>query len=280
MFKLGFIDYFLDEWHANQYPNWIREASGGDMAVTHAFGLIDGPGGKLTSAAWCEKHGVVHCKTMEELIAACDGLIVLSPDNPEMHLQLCEKPLQSGKPTYVDKTFSPDLATAQAIFDIAAQHNTPCYSTSALRYANEYQGIDTAAITALRSYGPGTLGNYSVHQLEPLCMLMQAAPARVLCLTGDKCVSMLVQFADGRHATVSNFEQGSGFKMDICTGQGVTELTIQSDFFKEFIKVLVQFFRDSKVSVPHADTLRIMALREAALRAAQTPGQWVEVPGK
>ena len=116
---------------------------------------------------------------------------MLSPDNPEKHLQLCEKPLQSGKPTYVDKTFSPDLATAQAIFDIAAQHNTPCYSTSALRYASEYQGIDTAAITALRSYGPGTLGNYSVHQLEPLCMLMQAVPERVLCLTGDKCVSML-----------------------------------------------------------------------------------------
>ncbi|MGI6634881.1 MAG: Gfo/Idh/MocA family protein [Christensenellales bacterium] len=278
MFKIGFIDYFLDEWHSNHYPNWIKEASEGDMAVTHAFGLIDGPGNKLTNAVWCKKNNIVHCQTVEELIAACDGLIVLSPNNPEMHLQLCEKALQSGKPTYVDKTFSPDLVTGEAIFAIADRHGTPCYSASALRYASEYQGIDASAITALRSYGSGEFINYNVHQLEPLCMLMQVVPSRVLCLTGDKCVSMLVQFIDGRHATVSIFEQGSGFKMDVCTSKGVTELTIQSDFFKAFIKVLVQFFRDSKVPVPHAETLRIMALREAGLRAAQTPGQWVDVP--
>ena len=24
--RIGFIDYFLDEWHANNYPQWIKEA--------------------------------------------------------------------------------------------------------------------------------------------------------------------------------------------------------------------------------------------------------------
>lgn len=28
MKKIGFIDYFLDEWHANNYPDWIRETAG------------------------------------------------------------------------------------------------------------------------------------------------------------------------------------------------------------------------------------------------------------
>ena len=23
--KIGFIDYYLDEWHANNYPDWFRE---------------------------------------------------------------------------------------------------------------------------------------------------------------------------------------------------------------------------------------------------------------
>ena len=27
MKKIGFIDFFLDEWHANNYPKWIRQAS-------------------------------------------------------------------------------------------------------------------------------------------------------------------------------------------------------------------------------------------------------------
>ena len=25
MKKIGFIDFYLDEWHANNYPAWIRE---------------------------------------------------------------------------------------------------------------------------------------------------------------------------------------------------------------------------------------------------------------
>ena len=31
--KIGFIDYYLDEWHANNYPEFIRKASGGKAAA-------------------------------------------------------------------------------------------------------------------------------------------------------------------------------------------------------------------------------------------------------
>ena len=27
MKKIGFIDYYLSEWHANNYPAWINEAA-------------------------------------------------------------------------------------------------------------------------------------------------------------------------------------------------------------------------------------------------------------
>ena len=27
MKKIGFIDYFLSQWHANNYPAWIKEAN-------------------------------------------------------------------------------------------------------------------------------------------------------------------------------------------------------------------------------------------------------------
>ena len=45
--KIGFIDYYLDEWHANKYPAWIKEASNGEMEVTLAYALIDGPDGRI-----------------------------------------------------------------------------------------------------------------------------------------------------------------------------------------------------------------------------------------
>ena len=35
--KIGFIDYYLDEWHANKYPAWIKEASNGFCVFFHSL---------------------------------------------------------------------------------------------------------------------------------------------------------------------------------------------------------------------------------------------------
>ena len=43
MKRIGFIDYYLDEWHANNYPQLIKEVSGGELEVTCAYAVIDSP---------------------------------------------------------------------------------------------------------------------------------------------------------------------------------------------------------------------------------------------
>lgn len=175
MQTIGFIDYFLDEWHANNYPEWIKQASGGELQVAYAYGKIDSPRpGGLTTDDWCAKYGITRCATIEEVVEKSDCLLVLSPDNCEMHEELCQIPLRSGKRTYVDKTFAPDLAAAERLFAIARQSGTPCYSTSALRFAAEYRDIRPDEVTAVSCWGPNDFDTYSVHQLEPLMMLMRA----------------------------------------------------------------------------------------------------------
>ena len=273
--KIGFIDYYLDEWHANNYPNWIKEASGGEMEVVCAFGLIDSPIGGRTNAKWCEDMGIRQAASIEEVIESSDVLIVLSPDNCEMHEQLCQLPLRSGKPTYIDKTFAPDLPTAQRIFAIADEYGTPCYSTSALRYATEYK--DLGKVQAIASWGPNGFETYSIHQLEPIMMLMQAEPKRVMALTGDKWYIMTIEFVDGRAATLTGYAAGSPFAMNVTGENGAKVINVESDFFGGFIANLVEFFRDSTKIVPHADTLRIMAVRGAGLKALETPGEWVDI---
>ena len=69
-----------------------------------------------------------------------------------MHLTLCEKPLKIKKTVYVDKTFAPDEETAKKIFAFAEESGTPCYSTSALRYSEEYRDIE--GVNAISSWGP------------------------------------------------------------------------------------------------------------------------------
>ena len=117
--KIGFIDYYLDEWHANNYPEWIKEASGGEMTVEYAFAETASPHTGVTTEEWCSRTGITQVGSIEELVEKSDAIIVLSPDNCERHEMLSRLPLLSGKPVYIDKTFAPDLDTAKRIFALA-----------------------------------------------------------------------------------------------------------------------------------------------------------------
>ena len=274
--KLGFIDYYLDEWHANNYPQWIREASGGELEVAFAWAKADSPRGGLTTAEWCSRHGVTRCETMEELIEVSDGLIVLSPDNCELHEELCQLPLRSGKPCYVDKTFAPDKACAERIFAIASQSGTPCWSTSALRFADEYRDAGRELLAAA-FWGPNDFETYSIHQLEPLMMLMGAPARRVMAMKAEGWYQLSVEFADGRCGSVTGYSHGSPFMSNLQYREESRLIEVKSDFFHRFILALVEFFRTGQAPVPPEETVRIMAVREAGLKALVQPGSWVEV---
>ena len=98
MKSIGFIDYFLNEWHADNYPAWINAQTNGEMQVKYAYGHIQPGDGLMTNEQWAEKNGVELCATIDEVIEKSDYIVVLSPDNPEMHVELSKKALESGKP--------------------------------------------------------------------------------------------------------------------------------------------------------------------------------------
>ena len=79
--KIGFIDYYLDEWHANNYPNWIREASNGEMEVALAYGMIDSPIGGRTNVQWCADMGIAQAATIAEVCASATPCIMVPSPN-------------------------------------------------------------------------------------------------------------------------------------------------------------------------------------------------------
>ena len=88
MKRVGFIDYYLDEWHANNYPELFRKYAG-SCEVVCAYGKIDSPlPGGINTREWGEKYGIAIADSIEEVIERSDCLVVLSPDNPEMHEEL------------------------------------------------------------------------------------------------------------------------------------------------------------------------------------------------
>jgi len=278
MKTIGFIDYELDNWHANHYPDMIREASGGEWEVRYAWGYQDRPGG-VSSAAWADKFGVELCQSEEEVIEKSDRLIVLSPDNPEMHERLCQKALSSGKPTYVDKTFAPDAETARRIFAVAEASKTPCFSTSALRYASELEGPDLGGIERIYSEGPGPLEIYSIHQIEPIVALMKTEVKRIMALDTEAHPSFIIEFEDGRKVQMVQRDDPSwSFRLQLINENNEAKvLSVESDYFGNFIKAMIRFFDTAEEPVPHAETIRVMAIREAAMKAAGRPYEWIMV---
>jgi hypothetical protein len=278
MKKIGFIDYFLDEWHAEKYPEWIEKVSGGKMKVAYAYGKTNIEG-KLSNADWSRKKGIQLLDSIEAVVEQSDYLIVLSPDHPEYHEELSHLPLRSGKPTYIDKTFAPDRATAVRMFELADKHGTPMYSTSALRFAAEYSGLEKQGLESICSLGPGKFENYSIHQVEPIVSLMGPDVKRVMWMGTANTPALLIQYPDGRQGTINLYGWECPFSMALNYQAGQSSfLKIESNFFGAFIENLISFFESGKPVVPQAETIAIATILEYGMKAAKTPYQWLELP--
>lgn len=275
--KIGFIDYYLDEWHANNYPKFFADASNGEITVGSAYGQIPSPITGMTSAQWCEKNGIKMAETIEEVIAENDCLVVLSPDTPEQHPALCALPLASGKRTYVDKTFATSKKAAEEIFAVAEAHNTPCFSSSALRFSNEIKTADKQGIDFIGARGPGEFSNYAIHQVEPIVTLMGSDVRRVMSVGTQKAPGLLIDYADGRRATMNCYGAGPfNFQIKYIDGH-IAGIPDCSDYFANFIVDLVDFFRTGDVKVSHAETIAIMGILEKGRLALDDPEHWYDL---
>jgi hypothetical protein len=287
MIRIGFVDWFLDEWHANNYPAWIRDPARNPMVngsrrfeVTHAWAAIDKPDG-LATDAWCEKFDVQRCATIEDLVAACDAIVVLAPDHAHKHVVLADKPLRSGKPVYVDKTFATGRREAQQLFSLARAHDTPLYSTSALRYAQELHafreaGLSQDKVSLVSTRGPGVIDSYGIHQAEMVISLMGTGLERVLMQGPAEAPTYVYAFSGGRTAVMQHLPW-TGFSVLANEGESGMAAAVEKDFWGAFTDELLRFFETRQAPVPEAETVEAVTMIEAGLRASEQPGIWIDI---
>lgn len=283
MKKIGFIDYYLDEWHANNYPAWIRERvklHRLDWEVAYAWAELDKPDG-MTTDEWCAAHHVQRAETIEQLIELSDAIIILSPDHPEHHERLAHLALQAGKPIYMDKTFAPDPAAARRIFARAQAGNTPLFSTSALRYALEIQEhasrIAADSIEFLAVSGPGKYANYAVHQFEMIVTLMGTELKRLKSLSTEHGRQLIIELDGGRQASYLQMKSAP-FQAIIQLKDGEGSYIAQcSDMFLQLMDHILRFFEDGKPPVQPEETLAVIALIEAGRAALEQCDEWIDV---
>ena len=269
MKKIGFIDYFLNEWHADNYPKWIKAASeelGYDFQVAYAWAqeYVSPVDGKNTDQ-WCEEKGITRCQTVEELCEKSDYIVILAPSNPEKHLEYAKKVLPFGKPTYIDKTFAPNLSEAKEIFALSEKYNAPIFSTSALRYGDEIK--DVSAKSIITTGGGSNLPEYIIHQAEMVIKTLDAEPVSATAENLDGKYIISAEFEGGKKATMI---YANPLPFTVCItkedgGEFYSEM--KSPFFKGLIADILNFFETGKPSFCPCQTLRVMALRDMALDA-------------
>ena len=281
MKKIGFVDYYLSEWHANNYPAWIEEACKNaslDYKVAYAWAeldtsLID----NVTTDEWCEKFGVERCATLEELCEKSDVIVVLSPSHPEKHLPYAETVLKYGKRTYIDKTFAPDYETACKIFELGEKYNTPFFSSSALRFATELNSIKTVA-NMVTTGGGRTLDEYAVHQCEMIVKKLGTDINSAVAKLQGSQVFVNIAFESGKSATLC-YGINMPFTVYMESGEGPRDerwAQVTSPFFKGLIADMINFFETGKVSFDVNETKAVIKLVETVLAARDNPGVVIE----
>ena len=280
MKKIGFVDYYISEWHANNYPAWFKEANenlGLDYEVAYFWAEKDiSPVDNVSSAEWAKNMGIEQVDTIEELCKKSDVIVVLAPSNPEKHLEYAEKVLPYAKRTYIDKTFAPDMETTLKIFDIAEEYGTPFFTTSALRYAEElkeFTDVKNLVITG----GGRLFEEYLIHNAEMAVALLKDRIVKVKTEKMGKQYFCRAITEKGSEIGIV-FSQGLGYSITAENSNGeLLHKDITSSFFLNLISDMLKFFEDGKTPFDTKETIEVMRLRSGLIDAAAKDGEWLEV---
>jgi len=280
MKKIGFVDYYISEWHANNYPEFIANVckqTGDEFEVAYAWAeeYVSPVDGRNTDE-WCKEFGAQKCETIDELCEKSDYIFILSPDNPEKHLEYAKAVLKYGKTTYIDKTFAPDYATAKAIFDEAAKYGTKFFSTSALRYADEFEGVNCSGGLFVTGGGP-ELETYAIHMIEIIVSLIKAQPATAKATCQGKQAIINIGFENGQKASFV-YSPGQPFSIAYCDKEDNAQYKVlESDFFGNLMTDILRFFKTGETSFDVNETLNVIKIRDAVLKAVEAEGEEIAI---
>jgi len=280
--KIGFIDLYINNWHANNYPAWFRTAKrAGEFELGFAYEESPLSPDSPPLGEWCAKMGMKPAHDIETVVADSDCLCVLAPNNPEAHDRLAALPLAAGKPLYMDKTFAPDKATAARFFETARRHGTPLMSTSALRFGEEFvammKGFAGKRPVHVTATGGGrSFGEYSIHQIEMAVIALGLGARSVTRLPGCATELYAVRYEGGVRSALLTYNPKADFTLTAFGEDRVAVAPGATNMFPHLIDAMLDFFATGVSLVPEEETVEVAAIREAAIKAQSTPG--VKIP--
>lgn len=263
--RVGLVDYQLENYHANVFLKAYRGPLTGHAIVAGCFALDEANG-----RAWATKNDVPYFEDVQKLHERVDAFMVLAPANPELHLKLAEMVLPFGQPTYIDKTFAPDVATAKRIFETADRHKAPVQTTSALRYTNVQEHLHACGAAKplhMIAWGGGSsFGEYAIHPLELIVSCMGHEAESLMRRGGDHYSQLLINFTGERTAVANVYTHGdTPFAASVTTDKETKLTQIETaKIFENNAAAVLTFFETKQPSVDRRETLIIRRMLDVA----------------
>lgn len=264
--RIGFVDDNLENFHSNVYLKLFRNE------LKHRGFVVAGCTGMRPRAGrtWAEANGVPWFQDAAALNEAVDAYVVLAPSTPETHLELCRQVFPFGKPTYVDKTFAPDLRTARRIFALADSHRVPMQTTSALRYTEVQDYVEEVGRRQVRhmvTWGGGrSFGEYAIHPLELAISCMGPNVRRMMRRGGGKQSQLLLDFSGGRTAVVNVYTgANTPYAASVTTAAATRHFQVNSSrIFLNTADAVLDLFETGKPAIDRKESLIIRRILDVA----------------
>ena len=221
-----------------------------------------------------DKYGVEIVGSIDELLKKVDVVLLESVDG-RPHLKQARPVLEARKPLFIDKPVAGSLADAIQIFDLAKKYNTPCFSSSSLRFSPGILGMRNdprvGTVIGCDAYGPCSLEPhhpdlfwYGVHGVETLFTIMGTGCELVTRVHGKGTDFVTGTWKGGRVGTFRGIRAGkAGYGALVFGSKGIVPSGGYGGY-EPLVVEICKFFRSGKPPVSAEETLQLFAFMEAA----------------
>jgi predicted dehydrogenase len=272
-------------------PKPKPEVAGVRVVAAFPGGSPDIPSSRDRVAGYTEKlrkeFGVEIVGSIDELLAKVDVVLLESVDG-RPHLEQARPVFQARKPVFIDKPVAGTLADAIAIFKLAEETGTPCFSSSSLRFSpgiaaerhdpkvGDILGCDTFGPCSLEEHHPDLFW-YGVHGVESLYTIMGTG-CRSVSRTQTENTELVVGIWENGHVGTFRGMRKGPYKYG-GTVFGTKGNAPLGDYggYQPLVEEIVKFFKTGKPPVAADETIEIFAFMEAADESKREGGKPVTI---
>jgi hypothetical protein len=284
-----------DTSHVIAFTDLINDpAASGPLAkveVTVAFpgGSPDLPASRDRVAGYVDqlrKKGITIVDSLEKLAEESDVILLESVDG-RPHLEQF-KAVAKGKPVFIDKPAAASLADVIAIFRHAEATKTPVFSSSSMRFFDEFRSLpkDEALGELLGAESTGPLHVephhpdlfwYGVHGCEALYTVMGRGCETVTRVDAENSSLVAGKWSGGRIGSFRGLKVGAGYYG--VTAYGTKKVIHRGGVggYEPAIRATCEFFISGEPPVSSAETIELFAFMEAADESKRQGGKPVAI---